>query len=333
MIKFYVAMLRYFFTLLPFLLFFEQVQAQKSDSVVLKMNNDGSENLNAGRIVYASDSTNFILTIMTPPDISSDIKINAVKIYYPNGTMRLKGTAIINVTGAYVRLWFVGKCISFYTNGHQKSFANYKYGNKLGFVTEYYPNGVMYNYSKYNSDNKLQLIECHDSTNKVLAIGGNGNWLKFDETGKHIVQQGGIADSLKEGEWTGFINDSVKYIKKYHKGNFVPTSDTAGMVYIAVDQPPSYDGGMQELYTFLEKNLRVPAVARENHIQGRVFVSVTVEKDGSLTNIIAIKGPDKSLNDEAVRVVKLSSPWIPGIVDNKPVRSQYTLPLRFNMLY
>ncbi len=64
-------------------------------------------------------------------------------------------------------------------------------------------------------------------------------------------------------------------------------------------------------------------------VQGKVIVQFIVEKDGSLTNIKAIKGPGGGTSEEAVRVMQKSPKWQPGIKDGKPVRVQFAAPITF----
>ncbi|MBC7399567.1 MAG: energy transducer TonB, partial [Mucilaginibacter sp.] len=64
-------------------------------------------------------------------------------------------------------------------------------------------------------------------------------------------------------------------------------------------------------------------------IQGKVIMQFIVEKDGSLTNVKAIKGPGGGTSEEALRVMQKSPKWKPGINDGKPVRVQYAAPIAF----
>ncbi len=68
-----------------------------------------------------------------------------------------------------------------------------------------------------------------------------------------------------------------------------------------------------------------------NNIQGKVYVSFIVEKDGQLTDVKAESGPGYGLNEEAVRVVKKSQAWTPAYLNNVPVRSKYSMPVSFKL--
>jgi protein TonB len=102
-------------------------------------------------------------------------------------------------------------------------------------------------------------------------------------------------------------------------------------IFAAVEVQPSFPGGMDKFYAYVGKNVRYPAIDKENNITGRVFVSFVVEKDGSLTDVKALRGPSTTLQDEAVRVLRSSPKWKPGIQNARPVRVQYTIPLSFTL--
>lgn len=100
--------------------------------------------------------------------------------------------------------------------------------------------------------------------------------------------------------------------------------------FVSMENPPSYPGGMEKFYKFLNDNIKYPEVAKENNIQGNVFVSFTVEKDGSLTELRVDRKLGYGTDEEAVRVLKLSKRWNPGIKNGKPVRVKYNIPIRFS---
>jgi protein TonB len=70
-------------------------------------------------------------------------------------------------------------------------------------------------------------------------------------------------------------------------------------------------------------------MAQENNVQGKVILKFVIERDGSLTNIEEVASPDKSLTEEAIRVLKQSPKWAPGKQRNKAVRVYYILPIDF----
>jgi protein TonB len=102
-------------------------------------------------------------------------------------------------------------------------------------------------------------------------------------------------------------------------------------VFKAVEINPEYPGGEGAFGKFLQKNIHYPTIAKENNIQGKVYVQFIVERDGSLTDISVVREPGSGTGDEAVRVLKMSPHWKPGIQNGKPVRVQYTIPVNFTL--
>jgi len=102
-------------------------------------------------------------------------------------------------------------------------------------------------------------------------------------------------------------------------------------VYAQTETMPQFPGGTMDFFKFLANNTRYPAIDRENKITGKVFVQFIVEKDGSLTNINAVRGPSATLMSEAVRVLGLSPKWKPGIQNGNPVRVMFTVPINFTL--
>ena len=102
--------------------------------------------------------------------------------------------------------------------------------------------------------------------------------------------------------------------------------------FLIAETMPSFQGG--DLNTFrawVQQNVKFPQIALENGIQGRVVLSFVIEKDGRLTNIQVLQTPDRSLSDEAIRVLSKSPKWSPGKQRNQVVRVKYTLPVDFRV--
>ena len=102
--------------------------------------------------------------------------------------------------------------------------------------------------------------------------------------------------------------------------------------FLIAETMPSFQGG--DLNTFrnwVQQNVKFPQIALENGIQGRVVLSFVIEKDGRLTNIQVLQTPDRSLSEEAIRVLNKSPKWSPGKQRNQVVRVKYTLPVDFRV--
>ena len=102
-------------------------------------------------------------------------------------------------------------------------------------------------------------------------------------------------------------------------------------IFMVVEDQPEFPGGYAALNEFIRKNLKYPAICRENGIQGRVIVSFVVEKDGRIANPEVVKGLHPSADKEAIRVVNLLPPWKPGKQRGKEVRCKFTLPINYRL--
>jgi protein TonB len=104
-----------------------------------------------------------------------------------------------------------------------------------------------------------------------------------------------------------------------------------GEVYspVGLERMPEPFGGAASWSKFLQKNLKYPDMAIDQHMSGKVWVSFIVEKDGSLSNIVVSRGAGFGMDEEAMRVLKLAHAWKPGIQNGQPVRVKYDLPINF----
>lgn len=110
-----------------------------------------------------------------------------------------------------------------------------------------------------------------------------------------------------------------------------PDAPVTGEVYEVADKMPEFPGGMTGLMQHLSKNIRYPAEAHTNNIQGRVVVSVIINTDGKATNAQIVQGVAPSLDAEALRVATTMPDWTPGTKDGKPVNVKYTFPVVFRL--
>jgi protein TonB len=104
------------------------------------------------------------------------------------------------------------------------------------------------------------------------------------------------------------------------------------VVFRVVETMPSFPGGDAALMKFISDNVRYPAIAQENGIQGRAICQFTVEKDGSISDIQIVRSAgDETLDKEAKRVIKSMPKWSPGKQRGKAVRVSYTIPINFRL--
>lgn len=102
-------------------------------------------------------------------------------------------------------------------------------------------------------------------------------------------------------------------------------------IFTAVEQQAQFPGGQAALMKWLSSNLRYPERAQQNDIEGRVIVKFVVNTDGSTEQASILKGVDKDLDAEALRVVKRMPKWQPAKNNGVTVRSYFTLPVTFKL--
>ena len=103
-------------------------------------------------------------------------------------------------------------------------------------------------------------------------------------------------------------------------------------VFMVVENPPKYPGGIQELMKFLGKNIKYPAEAAKANIQGRVIVEFVVMKDGSVANLAVKRSVHPLLDAEALRVLATMPKWKPGTQKGKAVNVKFTIPVSFGLM-
>lgn len=102
-------------------------------------------------------------------------------------------------------------------------------------------------------------------------------------------------------------------------------------IFMVVEDQPEFPGGTAALLEYLRKNIKYPAVCRENNIQGRVLVTFIVNKDGAIVEPEVVKSVNPQLDKEALRVISQMPNWKPGSQRGKPVRVKYTVPVNFRL--
>lgn len=110
--------------------------------------------------------------------------------------------------------------------------------------------------------------------------------------------------------------------------NASPDHADQSQIFVVAEQSPEYPGGMVKLMEFIKTNLKYPPKA-EAGVEGKVYVAFVVETDGSLTDIVTIKGLGPEFDKEAERVIGICPKWNPGKQNGKLVRVKFVLPVSF----
>ncbi len=102
-------------------------------------------------------------------------------------------------------------------------------------------------------------------------------------------------------------------------------------VFVVVEEMPSFPGGDTELFKFIYDNIKYPELAKENNVQGKVILRFCVTYKGTVDQVSVVRSVDPSLDEEAVRVIKLLPLWKPGKQGGKPVNVWYSVPISFQL--
>ena len=162
-----------------------------------------------------------------------------------------------------------------------------------------------------------QIAIVDDVKNEVMDMEDQ----KEDNTARGVVNQEGSDDADKFQA----VQEAV-VVKEPE-----PEKPKEDEVFVAVEQQAEFPGGMAALMKWLSNNIRYPEAAQQNDVQGRVVVKFIVEKDGSVSQAQIVKGVDKDLDKEALRVVNKMPKWQAGKNNGVAVRSYFTLPVQFRL--
>jgi protein TonB len=102
-------------------------------------------------------------------------------------------------------------------------------------------------------------------------------------------------------------------------------------IFTIVEESAAPKGGMGAFYKYVSDKMKYPAQARRMGIEGRVFVEFVIGKDGSISDVKAVKGIGAGCDEEAVRVVQSAPAWTPGKQRGKSVKQRMVLPITFKL--
>ena len=105
----------------------------------------------------------------------------------------------------------------------------------------------------------------------------------------------------------------------------------ADEVFVVVEDQPTPEGGMEAFYSYVKDNLQYPAQARRMGIEGRVFIQFVVDKDGTITDVKAVKGIGAGCDEAAVAIMKNAAAWNPGLQRGRAVKVRMVLPITFRL--
>lgn len=165
---------------------------------------------------------------------------------------------------------------------------------------------------------QIAIVDAEQVKNQVIDMDEQME----DNTARGVVNQEGAEDVDKFKA----VQEQVQVVEEPVVEKHEPEK-----IFVAVEQPAEFPGGAAAMMKWLSNNIRYPESAQQNGISGRVVVKFVVEKDGSIGSPEIVKGVDRDLDQEALRVVKRMPKWQPGKNNGQPVRSYFNLPVTFRL--
>lgn len=194
---------------------------------------------------------------------------------------------------------------------------------------------------KENPDKNYVLLELNETaSNKLQSLKQQYGLPKFIEVFKAVegkpvegVIQGEAANiTLERGTVPAMEGEQTFAILEFNEeASKVAELSQTDKVFTVVEEQPEFAGGYDSMVVFLQRNLRYPVSARQQGMEGTVYVSFIVEKDGAVNDVKVIRGITPETDAETVRVMKMSPAWTPGKHGGEFVRVRFVLPIKFNL--
>ncbi len=250
--------------------------------------------------------------------LASDKKIKhgVYKLYYDD-KLSVEGNYSNNLKdGIWKEYDFKGKTIT-------KEY-NYKNDTLHGYFVEFYSGKHVRKSGNYINGLMDGIWEFYDFDHKLFEKGSysNGNEIGIWEfyTNGDLVQK----YNFDNGE---FLLDKVIS----HEKNVTIYDDLKNPID-TIDELPFYLGGIKHLYYFIGNEIEYPRMARDNGIEGTVYVVLNIDESGKIESAKISRGVGGGCDEESIRVLLLTSgKWIPAYDDGKPIEMKIMQPIKFTL--
>lgn len=221
---------------------------------------------------------------------------------------------------------------------HEEAIDAYveKHKIKLGFC---YPNASL-SLEKYDADKEIFTIKSKDFGDLQIPVPlseaekfKNLDWCSDYAAPTNITyfikdDKLGLAEATfwNKYKYENPLAQHLQKTKKTLKRKFDAAENLDNTVYntAGLEKKPEFPGGMESFYNFFSENFQRP---QEISLKGKIYVTFVVEKDGSLTDIKILRDLGHKTGIETVRTLSMSPKWLPGIINDKPVRVLYSMPI------
>lgn len=164
-------------------------------------------------------------------------------------------------------------------------------------------------------------IYTHQDIKGMIAFYESPVGKKMNENSAELLQK-----SMQAGqEWAKELLEIMeKYKVNGSSQDANNVSDNTIYSTAGIEVKPDFPGGMDKFYKFIAENFKTPKVDK---LDGKVYVTFVIEKDGSLTDIKVLRDLGYGTGKEAIRVLELSPKWLAGELNGRKVRCTYSLPI------
>ncbi|MCB2195629.1 MAG: TonB family protein [Bacteroidetes bacterium] len=281
--------------------------------------------------------------------------------YYENGQ--------VAANTAYADGHLEGEYIAFHENGNIKEKSNYTEGKLDGLFEKFDKNGEPVYSIKYNEGVpfNLDIMQNNDS----IYVSGNlqngtGEFIEYDKNNdgdKYVASiktfengklngsvegfdpkgkpfyRGQYKNGYKIGMWEFYMNNNQKHYKSvYQYSDSIKEDSTDRFLNVyrsglkLYGTMPKFENSNSDQFRYhIMRTLIYPIQAQRRGISGRVYVQFKISEQGLVKDAEVVRGVDKYLDREALRVVKSSPLWIPGFKDQLPVDVLFTFPIVFQL--
>src|SRR5690606_1620725 len=151
------------------------------------------------------------------------------------------------------------------------------------------------------------------------------------EVKEEVVEEVPTIEEIKQTEVAAVAIEGPTEVVFEEPVAEVVVEEEENKIFTVVEQQPEFEGGYEAMMNFIRKNMRYPASARRMGVEGTVYVSFVVSKDGSISEVQVVRGISADCDKEAMRVVSMMPPWKPGRQNGKPVFVRFVLPIKFKL--
>ena len=167
------------------------------------------------------------------------------------------------------------------------------------------------------------------------AVSEFGKYERVEKANGSAVTVIELLDLARESAFNAIISDIDTDDVKTGFGDELMANnggDGSDAPFFLVEVMPTFRGGdVNKFCEWVKRRTNYPQAAIDAKIQGTVFITFIVEKDGSVSNVAILKGVHPLLDNEAVKAISESPRWSPGLQRGQPVRVRYQIPLNFSL--